>query len=325
LPEWLIEEGIGEDRALLYDNESAVAARIDWPGRLAPGLVADAKLVSRVSGSSRGRAEFPGGEEALVHKLPRDANEGATMRLEVTRTAISERGRTKLARARPSEALPRDAYRLRDILGEMGKTARVVHRFPTGEWDEIWADAWSGTIAFGNGMLDFSPTPAMTLVDVDGTLDPRALGLAAVPALAEAIRRFDLAGSIGIDFPTLSAKADRKAVDEALEDALADWPHERTAMNGFGFVQIVSRLERPSLLHRIAANRIGAATRLLLRRAEDPALPPGPVLLTCHPSIKARLRGEWLESLARRIGRAVEVRSDPGLAIDGGFAQAVQP
>ena len=38
----------------------------------------------------------------------------------------------------------------------------------------------------------------------------RALALAAVPALASAIRRMDLAGSITIDFPTLSDKADFK-------------------------------------------------------------------------------------------------------------------
>jgi ribonuclease G len=324
LAEWLVEEGIGEDRALLYDNGQAVAARIDWPGRLASGLIAEATLVARVAGSSRGRAVFSSGEEALVDRLPRDASEGAPLRLEITRSAITERNRTKLAHSRPSDAPPRAAFRLREVLAATGGTVRAVHRFATTDWDEIWGDAWSGTIAFGGGALDFSPTPAMTLVDVDGTLDPRALALAAVPALAEAIFRFDLAGSIGIDFPTLVAKADRKVVDEALEAALIGWPHERTAMNGFGFVQIVSRLERPSLLHRITANRLGAATRLLLRRAEDPALPPGRVLLTCHPAIKARLRSEWLDALVRRTGRAIEIESDPGLAIDGGFAQAVQ-
>lgn len=325
LAEWLVEEGIGEDRALLYDNDRVVAAKIDWPGRLAPGLVADATLALRSAGSSRGRAVFPSGEEALVDRLPRDASEGASLRLEVTRTAIIERGRTKLARARPSHAEPRPAHRLSEWLGDTGHKLRTVHRFPTSDWNEIWAEAWSGAVTFGGGALDFSPTPAMTLVDVDGSLPPRDLALAAVPAIAEALPRFDLGGSIGIDFPTLTTKDDRKAVDEALESALASWPHERTAMNGFGFVQLVSRLERPSLLHRIAANRIGAATRLLLRRAEDPALPPGALLVTCHPSIKARLKGDWIEALTRRSGRAIEVASDPGLAIDGGFAQAVQP
>ncbi|WP_156839385.1 Rne/Rng family ribonuclease [Novosphingobium aquimarinum] len=325
MAEWLIEEGIGEDRALLYEDGHAIAARVDWPGRLAPGLIAEATLVARVAGGSRGRAVFPGGEEALVDRLPREASEGAPLRLEIIRSAITERNRTKLAHSRPSNAPPRAALRLREALDATGVTTRAVHRFPTADWDEIWADAWSGMIAFGGGTLDFSPTPAMTLVDVDGTLDPRALALAAVPAFAEAVLRFDLAGSVGIDFPTLAAKADRKLVDEALEAALSGWPHERTAMNGFGFVQIVSRLERPSLLHRIAANRIGAATRLLLRRAEDPALPPGRLLLTCHPAIKARLRSDWLDALARRTGRAMEIVSDPGLAIDGGFAQAVQP
>ena len=109
----------------------------------------------------------------------------------------------------------------------------------------------------------------MTLVDIDGTLPPRDLALAAVEPLAEALARLDLAGSIGIDFPTLPDKNDRKQVDGALERALDDWPHERTSMNGFGFVQLVAKLTRPSLLHLYARNPAGAAARLLLRAAEQ--------------------------------------------------------
>ncbi len=324
MAEWLIENGIGENRAIKIDNGDLIGARIEWPGMLAAGQVEDARLVSRAAGSARGKAEFASGEEALVDRLPRDASEGALLRLEVTRAMFSEKGRVKLAQARPTTKSVAPAPTLAQTLSAAGETARVVHQFPKNAWEDVWSDAWSGLIDFAGGSLHFSTTPAMTLVDVDGTLPARELALAAVIPLAGAIRRFDLGGSVGIDFPSLPEKADRRAVDVVLADALADWPHERTAMNGFGFVQIVSRLERPSLLHRVGQGRVGAAARLLLRRAEAIS-DPGALLITCHPAIKARFKAEWLDELGRRTGRDVRIETDPTLALEAGFAQAIAP
>jgi endogenous inhibitor of DNA gyrase (YacG/DUF329 family) len=166
-----------------------------------------------------------------------------------------------------------------------GHEVRVVREFPTGDGGELAAEAFAAEVVFSGGSLQFSPTPAMLLVDVDGTLDARALALAAIAPLAQALRRFDCGGSIGIDFPTLADKADRRAVDEALAAALAGWPHERTAMNGFGFVQLVARLERPSLLHRAAFQRAGMAARKLLRQAEF-LEGAGAILLSGHPALE---------------------------------------
>ena len=322
MAEWLVEHGIGEQRAIRLEDGHVTAARLHWPGRLTAGQVEDAVLVHRPAGNARGRARFANGEEALIDKLPGDAQEGAALRLEVTRSRIGERGRTKLAQARPTAQPPRPAPALEESLTLAGESARVVRSFPDERWEEVWSDAWSGTIAFAGGAMHFSPTPAMLLVDIDGDLPRLPLCLAAIEPLARAIGRFDLAGSIGIDFPTLPDKADRRKVDEALALALADWPHQGTAMNGFGFVQLVARLERPSLLNAIAVNRVGAAARMLLRRAERVS-DPGTLLLTCHPAIKARLRPEWLDELSRRTGREVRIETDPALALDAGFAQAV--
>ena len=322
MAEWLVENGIGEQRAIRLEGGCAAAARIHWPGSLTAGQVSDAVLVSKPAGRTRGLARFENGEEALVDRLPSAAQEGATLRLLVTRSKMSETGRNKHAQARPTEQQPCTAPSLIDSLLSAGAIARQVHRFPGSEWQEIWHEAWSGTTEFSGGSLQFSATPAMTLVDVDGSLSPHDLALAAVAPLAGAVQRFDLAGSLGIDFPTLAAKAERRAVDNALEAALANWPHERTAMNGFGFVQLLSRLERPSLLHRIGQHRVGAAARLLLRQAEA-VHEPGKLLLTCHPGVKAKLKPAWLDELARRTGREVAVTSDPGLALSAGFAQSV--
>ena len=315
---WLVEQGIGEERALLYHHDRAVAARLRWPGGLEAGLVANAVLVERTKGSARGRARFADGDEALVDRLAKHASEGASLRLEITRAALRERGRGKLAQSRPTDAAPRPAPSLAEALPD----ARVVRRFPDGAWDEIWAEAWDGGVAFPGGSLEFAPTPAMTLVDVDGTLAPRALALAAIPPLAAALTRFDLGGSIGVDFPTLPAREDRKAVDAALGEALAAWDHERTAMNGFGFVQLVTRSERPSLLHRLHFGRAGASARKLLRSAE--ALEgAGAVLLTANPAVASALQPAWLAELERRTGRKVRVHADPALALGPGHAQIV--
>jgi hypothetical protein len=319
---WLVEQGIGEERALLVEGGDALAARLHWPGALTAGQVEDAVLAHFDPARRRGTARFAGGEEALVSRLPADSREGAPIRLEVTRAAIAERGRLKRAQARPSDAAPRPAPPLAEALEREGRPVRIVHRFATEAWDEVWADAWSGEIPFASGALLFAATPAMTLVDIDGDAAPAALARDAVTPLARAIRRFDLGGSIGIDFPSLARKEDRRAVDQALGAALADWPHERTAMNGFGFVQLVARLERPSLLHRLARSRAGAAARMLLRRAEQ-VEDPGALLLTAHPAVAAKLSEAWLAELAKRTGREVRVATDQALALEGGFAQAV--
>ena len=315
MAEWLVEDGIGETRAILVDGGEVVAARLDWPGALAAGMVEDAVLIARTAGARRGTARFANGEEALVDQLPPDAREGAPIRLKILRSAMAEAGRLKRAQARPTKDKPCPAS---------GPAGRTVSSFPAAIWEEVWTDAWCGQAKFAGGSLTVTPTPAMTVVDVDGDLPARALALVAVPAIASAIRRMDLAGSIAIDFPTLSDKADRQAVDAALAAALLGWPHERTAMNGFGLIQLVARLERPSLLHRLAANRAGAAARMLLRRGELVREPGPTLLLTAHPAVRSAADSGWLDTLARRTGRTIRWQEDASLALDGGFAQALQ-
>jgi hypothetical protein len=319
---WFVEEGIGEQRAIRLDGDRIAEARVQWPDELTAGQIEDATLIARAAGSRRGTARFASNEQALVDKLPPSASEGAPIRLEVTRPALGERGRRKLARAKPTDEAPRPAPTLAERLRAEGHDVRVVREFPAGDGAELAAEAFAGEVAFPGGALQFSPTPAMLLVDIDGTLAPHALALAAVAPLAEALRRFDIGGSVGIDFPTLADKADRRAVDQALAAALAGWPHERTAMNGFGFVQFVARLERPSLLHRATFQRAATAARKLLRQAEFLA-GPGAVLLAGHPALEAQLKPAWLAELARRTGREVRWEARPGLAIEAPQAQLV--
>ena len=313
MAEWHVEEGIGECRALLIEGDDVVAARLRWPGELAAGDRFEGRLLRK--NGTRGVAEHPSGREVLVDRLPRDASEGASYRFAVTRAAMTERGRFKLPAARPADQAG-------PTTGDVFEIGKPVRRLPSGVWEEIWHAASSGEIGFAGGSLLFAVTPAMTLIDIDGDLPPRELALAAVPEIARWLPLFDLGGSIGIDFPTIEAKTDRKAVDAALEEALADWPHERTAMNGFGFVQLVARLEGPSLLHRFATSRVGLAARMALRRAEI-VEGPGATLLTLHPALKARLKPEWLADLERRTARPVRIEIDPGLAIEAAAAQIV--
>ncbi|MWV27677.1 ribonuclease [Aurantiacibacter rhizosphaerae] len=322
MAEWFLEEGIGEDRAIRLEGSRIAKAMVVWPGGLSTGLVEEATLTSRRKGASRGTATFDNGQIALVDRLPKDAAEGARIRLQVVRPALAEAGRAKHAQARPTNAPPRPAPSLAEGLSSAGHAVRNVRSFPECDWDELVGEAMDGRADFSGGSLHFACTPAMTVCDVDGNLPPRELALAAADAMGDAVKRLDLRGNLGIDFPTLPAKEDRRAIDSALADALSRWPHERTAMNGFGFVQIIARLERPSLLQRATYHRAAFAARQLLRRAER-LQGAGVVELSAHPAVIDQLSASWLDELRRRTGTDVSTRPDPALAMDAPHAQIV--
>jgi hypothetical protein len=103
---------------------------------------------------------------------------------------------------------------------------------------------------------------------------------------------------------------------------LADYlpkPAERTAMNGFGFVQVVRPRSRPSLID-LAADRASFEARALLRRSGDEI---GAVRLAAHPAVVRVLEGrpDWLDRLARRVGGNVTLRADAALAMSAGHAE----
>jgi hypothetical protein len=313
---WVIEDGIAESRALLIENDQVIAAKTFWHSPLSARSVITAKIVSRKAGSARALCVSEHGAEINADGLPRDASEGSEVQLMITREAIAERGRLKRASAKfysedSSQTLPPSVF----------QTGEQVRRFPAGLWEDVWDAASSGQIDFPGGAIIISVTPAMTLIDIDGAGSPQELSLAAIPAIARAMHWFDLGGSIGIDFPTVPDKAGRKAVDAALAAALDGWPHERTAMNGFGFVQLIARLEGPSLLHRLAASRTGACARAVLRRAELAGGHGRVLLLTVHPALKSKLKDAWLTELAKRTGKEVRIETNPGLALEGAQAQ----
>lgn len=330
MAEWLFESGLGEDRALLVERGQVLAARVDWPGSVRAGTIADAKLVSKISGLRRGVAVLADGTEVLVDKLPPEVTEGQTVRIEITRTALAERGRFKRAQGRPAPAGSDDAAGP-DLLATLRKTGSKVQVCRPGDgvfadfgWDEIVEEAISGAVAFAGGSLLVSATPAMTLIDIDGDLPPARLALAAIPAIAETLHRLDIAGSVGIDFPTIEARKDRQAIDLALAAALADWQGERTAMNGFGFVQLVSRLERPSILslyQRFPAR----VTAISLARQAEAITAPGALLLSANPGLKPHLPAGYERELTQTTAREIRWNWDPALALHAAFAQAIAP
>jgi ribonuclease G len=160
----------------------------------------------------------------------------------------------------------------------------------------------------------------MTLIDVDGNLPPDELAIIGAAAAARTIRRLGIGGSIGIDLPTAARKSSRLAAAERI-DAFLPQPFERTAVNGFGFVQIV-RPRRGASLPEIWSDAPAAEARALLRRAA--LARPGPVTLVAHPAVIAVLRARplWLDSLARQVGGDVRLRDDPLLSMSGGHAEA---
>ena len=299
----MIETGIGETRAALIDDSEIVEARVRRDGVTPAGAILEAKLVAV---APRVRVEA-GGEQFLLPRGVSGISEGSRLLVEVTREALGGTESWKRGLARRTEDEPRPAPPLAD--GTPGKIEG---------WDALLDEARSGLVGFDGGELRIEPTAAMTMIDIDGWLVPDKLAQMGAWAAARAIRRLDIGGPIGIDFPTLKGREARQQIDSILAEYLPS-PAERTAMNGFGFVQVVRPRSRASLID-LAADRAAFEARALLRRAASEI---GAIRLVAHPSVVRLLEGQanWLDRLARQVGGAVTLRSDPSLAMSAGHAE----
>jgi hypothetical protein len=303
LPDWLIEEGIGETRAALIENGEIIEARVRREGVTPAGTVLDAQLVAI---APRVTVEA-GGEQFLMPRRVSGISEGSRLRIEVVREALGGTESWKRGFARRTDEEPRPAPPLAE--GTPGSIEG---------WDEVLDEARSGMVRFDGGELRIEPTAAMVMIDIDGWLVPDKLAQMGAWAAARAIRRLDIGGPTGIDFPTLKGREARQQIDSILAEYLPSQA-ERTAMNGFGFVQVVRPRSRASLVD-LAADRPGFEARALLRRAGREI---GATRLVAHPSV-VRVLGEqrgWLDRLARQVGGAVTLRTDASLAMSAGHVE----
>jgi hypothetical protein len=312
LPEWLIEKGIGEHREALIENDQIVEARISLEGIVGAGTIIEAKLID-VGRNGRNAIAVAEGQEYLLRETPRGISEGATFDLEVMRSKIPGTEPWKRPLGRAAEPLPPGNRSIESRVAPAGDRLGAVG------WNDLIEEARNGVVRFAGGELRISPTPAMTLIDVDGHLPPDELGVTGAREAAKAIRRLDIGGSIGIDLPTAGSKAARQNAAAAI-DAVLPQPFERTAVNGFGFVQIIRPRLQASLVE-LAEDRAAFEARALLRQiAFEPA---GPKKIVAHPTVIAVLekRPDWLDSLARQVGGPVGLRADPSLPMSGGYAE----
>ena len=303
MPEWLVEDAIGETRAALVENGEIIEARVRREGVTAAGTILEAQLV----GVAPRVTVEAGGEQFLMPRGASGISEGSRLRIEVIREALGGTESWKRGLARRTDDDPRPAPPLAE-----GIPGRIDG------WDDLVEEARTGLVRFEGGELRIEPTSAMTMIDVDGWLVPDKLAQMGAWAAARAIRRLDIGGPTGIDFPTLKGREARQQVDSILAEYLPS-PAERTAMNGFGFVQVVRPRSRASLIE-LAADRPQFEARDLLRRAGSEI---GAIRLAAHPSVVRVLEAQrgWLDRLAQQVGGAVTLRSDPKLAMSAGHAE----
>ena len=313
MAEWLYDAGIGETRAALVEDGRIVEARIE---RASNGPRVGAVLGARLVEPGRVVLDAPG-EPIATLSGAHGLSLGSGVTVEITRMALRERGRDKPARARLADegAALTDGPDLRARIAATG--APVVEMAPN-DPDRLEEAGWSDLVdriraghwPFAGGALWIDPTPAMLLIDIDGEGDALDLAKAGAAAAIDVVRCCDVGGAIGIDFPSLAGRADRQTID-ARVDALMPQPFERTATNGFGFMQIVRRRSRPSLIEQVRFDFVATEAAELLRQAVR-AVGTGTLQLVARPAVADHIaaRRDWIDALQARVGRRVEIVPD---------------
>jgi len=304
------------------DNGVVVQLAIegDMPS-LRCGAVVAARIIEKWVAKDNALARTEEGAEIYLPTLTDDVTEGASVLIEITREAFRERkGQSKRAMGRIADAMERDGPDLHRRIAQgdvpiIECNAHGEDYFTAFGWHEATEQAATGIVPFTGGELLIAPTAAMTVIDVDGTDDALSLSKNAAREVALALTRFQITGNVVIDFPSLPSKRDRTEITEIF-DAHMTMDCERTAINGFGLMQVISRRSRQSFLDYIQRSAVSHIALQILRSAErSPG--SGSMTITAHPAIigKFNKNAQLIETLAMRTGRSILLEKNDGKAI----------
>lgn len=350
----LWDAGPGEIRAGLCEDGKLVELHLirlrrDW-AHYAAGEIYTARVLRNLA-ARRAMVAIGGGREAVLQaaKLP---PEGAMLAVEMIRAPIPEPGRIKPAVVRPapdhlpqgepawhfsdepwvlflrrhaaslSEIVVPNAQTLMEVKGDLGSASPRLRidqeAIAEADFDGLIEAAVTGEFPVPGGMLTIERTRALTAIDIDGGGEALDIALAAAREIPRLVRLLGIGGSITIDFPTLSERAQRSAIDVALAAACeALGPHERTAINGFGLAQVVRPRPGPSVQELLCGTLTGRlslesrATALL--REAGRSRGHGPRQLIASPAI-IELIEQWPEETAAlrfSLGTEIELVADP--------------
>lgn len=349
----LWDAGPGEIRAGLVDDGILTEFRIIRQRRQKALYAAGEHYTARITsnlGSGKALVTLGGDVEALLENAPK-LPEGALLAVEMTRSPLPEPGRWKLAQVKPApEVSPQSepswhfidepcvlflcrivtridriacpnaiiAGDVRRNCPELGVPVTIdAARIDDADFDSLIEAAVAAEFPIEGGMLSVERTRAMTMIDIDGSGDPLSLNLAAAREIPRLLRLLDIGGQVGIDFLSLPDRKARLAVDAALADAcVLLGPHERTAINGFGFAQIVRPRLRPSIpeiLCGITPGRLSIEScALALLRAASRSIGHHKRQLVATPAIIDLIKSwpEEIASLRKSLGVEIELVPD---------------
>jgi hypothetical protein len=180
--------------------------------------------------------------------------------------------------------------------------------------------AIAGQSQRGDVTISFQRTKAGLVFDIDGIGDAFAINMVAATEIARLLRLYQVGAMVLIDFVSMDSKAQRTQIAEAFDAAsVADpRPFERTAINGYGMMQVVRARPRPSVLDQLFGTRIAALSdetkAYWLLRAVAQSTGFGTRTVTAQPDVATLLQSErwaaWRATAVRLAGADMVVVAD---------------
>ena len=310
------DDAPGERRAAVVENGNIVEIH----------LQRDALWILGEYGAGRVDRKTPSGtyviaddNSELLLRSKMGAPEGARIMFEVTREAIAEPGRHKPPEIILREGVHHEAPIDKDALWE-ARMASIGQSAINASITEGFDVAIAGQSKVGDITISFQRTKAGLVFDIDGIGDAFAINMVAATEIARLLRLYQVGAMVLIDFVSMESKAQRTQVAEAFDAAsLADpRPFERTAINGYGMMQVVRARPRPSVLDHLFGTRIAALSdetqAYWLLRAVAESRGFGVRSVTARPEVATLLQSErwsaWRAAAVRLAGADMVVVAD---------------